>query len=174
MNKFKEIEERTNLAGNNKLELLIFQLKNKKNEKLQSFAINVFKVREVMLTPDITPVPHQAHGVVGIVSLRGKICTVIDLTGYLKLDDEIKTRKMLVVTEYNNTLQGFLIDDIKNIVRKNLEDIKSPPQLVSNGYVTAVTKIEDDIISVLDVESILININPEAIQDKFDSVKKIK
>ena len=68
----KDIDERTRLAGTNKLEVLAFTLgRDTRTGRTEIFGINVFKVREVMHTPPITRAPDMPRAVVGMVSLRG-------------------------------------------------------------------------------------------------------
>lgn len=171
--KIKDITGTNNLAGNNLLELLIFQLRNSKTNKLQSFGINVFKVKEVMETPEISQTPNPVHGMLGIINLRGQMCSVIDLTGYLGLDTEIKQRDLLIITEYNNLIQAFCIDKIDKIVRKDWTTINPPPAAIGKGHITAITDVENSLISIIDVESILMSINPEIFDEHFNEIKKV-
>ena len=68
------VNQRTQLAGRNRLELLLFRC-NKK----QRYGINVFKVREVILCPQLQQIPHSHADVRGVIQVRGKIFPVIDL-----------------------------------------------------------------------------------------------
>ena len=76
----KDVDERTQLAGTNKLEVLAFTLgKDTRTGRTETFGINVFKVREVMRTPGITRAPDMPRSVVGMVSLRGELVPVVDV-----------------------------------------------------------------------------------------------
>ena len=70
----KTIDRRTKLVGMNRMELLLFTLHDQ-----QRFGINVFKVREVIRTPEISPVPKSDPRVVGIADIRGTTMPIIDL-----------------------------------------------------------------------------------------------
>ena len=70
------VDQRTQLVGENRLELLMFRLAGR-----QLFAINVFKVQEVLQLPKLTLMPHRHPHVCGVVNLRGKTLPVIDLSG---------------------------------------------------------------------------------------------
>ncbi|MDX1353488.1 MAG: chemotaxis protein CheW, partial [Thiomicrorhabdus sp.] len=61
----KGVDQRTSLAGMNRMELLLFTIKGK-----QLFGINVFKVREVIRTPEISSVPKSDSRVVGVADIR--------------------------------------------------------------------------------------------------------
>jgi len=76
----QEIDERSKLAGTNKFELLIFRLgEDKKSHTREIFGINVFKVREALMMPPITPMPGSPKHVLGVANIRGQIIPVIDL-----------------------------------------------------------------------------------------------
>ena len=70
------VDQRTRLVGQNRLEILMFRLSGR-----QKFAINVFKVQEVVQLPKMTLMPHRHGSVCGVVSLRGQTLPVIDLSG---------------------------------------------------------------------------------------------
>ena len=79
----KNIDARTKLAGTNKLEILLFFLGvDQRTGRRETYGINVFKVREVMRTPQITAAPEMPPSVEGMVSLRGALVPVIDLAKY--------------------------------------------------------------------------------------------
>ena len=76
----QEVDERSKLAGTNKFELLIFRLGQDQNtDTREVFGINVFKVREALIMPSITPMPGSPKHVLGVANIRGQIIPVIDL-----------------------------------------------------------------------------------------------
>ncbi len=76
----QEVDERSRLAGTNKFELLIFRLgENQNSSTKEIFGINVFKVREALILPSITPMPRSPKHVLGVANIRGQIIPVIDL-----------------------------------------------------------------------------------------------
>ena len=168
-----DANERSNLAGNNKMELLIFGLVDEKTGTTMDCGINVFKVREVLETPPINSIPLTNNGVVGMVNLRGQIISVIDLPGTLNLSPLTKDRKFLIITEYNNSKQGFLVDKLDNIVRLDWSEIKSPPTMSNNMSLTAITEVEGKLVSILDVENIIANLMNKKYQDTIEHVEKV-
>lgn len=146
------VDMRTQLAGHNRLELLLFRLGGR-----QRYGINVFKVQEVIQCPKLTKVP-QSHPVVrGIANMRGKTITIMDLSmaiGGPPLQDY--TDKFTVITEYNRKVQGFLVDSVDRIVNMNWEEILPPPKGASEGsYMTAVTQVDGELVEIIDVEKVL-------------------
>ena len=99
------IDQRTNLAGQNRLELLLFRLHSR-----QRFGINVFKVQEVIRCPQLTQLPGAHPAVCGIANLRGKTISIIDLSmaiGNPPLGDN--KERYIILAEYNRRVQGFLV-----------------------------------------------------------------
>ena len=155
----KSIDERTRLAGTNKLEILLFSLgADSRTGRRETFGINVFKVREVMRTPEITSAPDMPAAVKGMVSLRGVLVPVVDLAEYIGVQPE-SPRDIMIVTEYNRHTQGFLVEGVDTILRLDWAQMRVPPEmLMSNlgGLVTAVTELPDGrLVMMLDVERVL-------------------
>ncbi|MUH71411.1 chemotaxis protein CheV [Psychrosphaera haliotis] len=153
------VNQRTQLVGQNRLELLLFKLKGR-----QRYGINVFKVREVLQCPPLTSMPRLNSFVKGIAHIRGQTISVIDMglaTGGRSISDI--ENSFIIITEYNRTIQGFLVDSVERIVNLNWESVMPPPQGSGrSNYLTAVTEIDKELIEILDVEKILEEIAPSS------------
>jgi len=151
------VNQRTQLVGQNRLELLLFKLIGK-----QRFGINVFKVREVMPCPRLTVIPKQNKFVKGVAHIRGQTISVIDLSKATGGPEIVQTESsFVIISEYNRTVQGFLVAGVERIVTLSWKEIMPPPEGAGKlSYLTAVTKIDDELVSILDVEKILNEINP--------------
>ena len=155
----KSIDARTKLAGTNKLEILLFSLRAPDAENpSEVYGINVFKVREVMQAPKITRAPEMPRSVEGMVSLRGALVPVIDLAKYAGIESDMKPG-IMIVTEYNEQVQGFLVAAVDTILRLDWSAMRVPPEMISNrvgGLVTAVTELTDGrLVQMMDVETVL-------------------
>lgn len=155
----KNIDARTKLAGTNKLEILMFSLgMDKHSKREETFGINVFKVREVMRVPEITRAPEMPKSVEGMVSLRGALVPVIDLTKYIGIETDCKP-DIMIVTEYNGQTQGFLVKAVDNILRLDWSAMRVPPAMLlakMGGLVTAITELKDGrLVMMMDVEKVL-------------------
>ncbi len=150
------VDRRTQLAGRNRLELLLFRLGGK-----QRFGINVFKVQEVIQCPPLTHIPH-AHPVVrGVANMRGKTVSVMDLAlaiGRQPLDGT--EGAYVIITEYNRTTQGFLVSGVDRIINLNWDEILPPPKGMGANYMTAVTRVDDNLVEIIDVEKVLAEVIP--------------
>ncbi|MDC3332604.1 chemotaxis protein CheV [bacterium] len=153
------VNQRTQLVGQNRLELLLFRL-----TKSQIYGINVFKVKEVLQCPPLTHVPYSHRVVRGVAHIRGQTIPIMDLSlaiGQEEIDD-IDSR-FIIITEYNTAIQGFLVQGVERIVNINWESIHPPP--LGSGqehYLTAVTEIEKNLVEILDVEKILAEVSPRS------------
>jgi len=155
----KNIDARTRLAGTNKLEILLFSLgEDSRTGRRETFGINVFKVREVMRTPQITAAPEMPSSVEGMVSLRGALVPVVDLAKYTGIGTGT-SREIMIVTEYNGHTQGFLVEAVDTILRLDWSQMRVPPEMLvakMGGLVTAVTELaNNELVMMLDVEKVL-------------------
>ncbi|MCD4485460.1 chemotaxis protein [Chromobacterium vaccinii] len=155
----KKIDARTKLAGTNKLEILLFSLgHDQRTGRKEIFGINVFKVREVMRTPEITSAPEMPSSVEGMVSLRGSLVPVIDLAKYSGIVTSNRP-EIMIVTEYNGHTQGFLVEAVDTILRLDWSAMRVPPDMITNrmaGLVTAVTELDNGtLVMMMDVEKVL-------------------
>jgi len=146
------VDMRTQLAGHNRLELLLFRLDGK-----QLFGINVFKVQEVIQCPALTHIPDSHSVVRGVANMRGRMVTVMDLgkaIGGCGVDNP--QDNFVVVTEYNQYVQGFLVGGVDRIVNMNWEEILPPPKGIGDdNYLTAVCKVDGELVEIIDVEKVL-------------------
>lgn len=155
------VDQRTNLVGENRLELLLFSLNSR-----QIFAINVFKVREVIKVPPTTKMPGSHPNIIGVASLRGEAVPIIDLRqaiGFPPLRLEGNQEQNLIITEYNRTVQGFLVGQVRRIINTAWTEIQPPPKSVGrSNYLTAITHLKEQdqthIVEVIDVEKVLAEI----------------
>lgn len=164
----KGVDQRTSLAGMNRMELLLFKIHGK-----QLFGINVFKVREVIRTPFISPVPKADPRVVGVSDIRGQTMPMIDLAKALDLPPVPEDRygeSLTIVTEFNSSVQGFLVQDVDRIVHLRWEDILPPPDSLQNvNYLTGITRAQEQIVEIVDVEKVLAEVSgrQEEMSDEF-------
>ncbi len=155
----QSVDERTRLAGANRLEILLFSLgKDLRTGREEVFGLNVFKIREVITMPEITHAPDMPPGVEGMVSLRGNMIPVINLAKFCEVESE-QPLSILIVTEYNRSTHGFMVASVEQILRMEWNDIKVPPAMMAHrhgGLVTAVSELKDGRIAmIIDVEKVL-------------------
>lgn len=149
------VDRLTRIAGQNRVELLLFQL-----GPAQTFGINVFKVREVLKCPPLRRVPQSNPHVCGVMHTRGQTVTVIDLASVLGMPPLAgQPDEFVVITEYNGRVQGYLVARVERIVNLRWDEIHPPPCGIGNAnYLTAVVTIDSKLIEILDVERVLAEI----------------
>lgn len=153
------VNQRTQLVGQNRLELLLFRLRGR-----QMYGINVFKVKEVLQCPKLSSIPRSRNVVRGVAHIRGETIPVIDLAmsiGLPGIPKEELASSFVIITEYNRKTQGFMVTGVDQIVNMNWEDILPPPKGAGDDvYLTAVTRIDDKLVEIIDVEKILAEVSP--------------
>ena len=153
------VESHTRLAGHNRVAMLLFRLGDK-----QLFGINVFKVREVLRRPLMEKLPGMHEWLAGSFDYRGKTIPVIDLAaamGYPSLAASASAH--VVVTEFSRSMQGFLVADFQRIVHCTGESLEAPSVTLGFGNrVNAVSRIDGQLMAVVDVEHVLASIEDVA------------
>jgi two-component system chemotaxis response regulator CheV len=156
----ENVDMRTRLAGHNRLELLLFRMSGR-----QRYGINVFKVREVIECPRLRRVPNAHAAVRGVATIRDRTIPVIDLGKILGMRHSPGSNgDFVVITEFNRSVQGFLVTSVDRIVNMNWEEILAPPANSGRGnYLTAVTRLDNELVEILDVEKVLAEVMPRPI-----------
>ncbi len=167
MNKstMRDIDERTNLTGNSMFELLLFRLGEAPGtDKRELFGINVFKVREILVMPEITAMVNSPPAVMGVANIRGQMISVINLPQIVGTNPT-KGLGILLVTEFARTTQAFAVEEVNEIVRLEWKHVLSAEGR-GGGLVTSIARLDGAaentrLAQVLDVEQILRDVFPE-------------
>lgn len=159
-----EIDERTNLTANNKFELLLFRLGEAPGTNHRElFGINVFKVREILVMPNITEIANAPPHVMGIANIRGQVITVINLPKVVGCNPS-KGTSILLVTEYARSTQAFAVEEVNEIARLDWNQVIAAEGKGGN-LITSIARLDGDkegsrLAQVLDVEQILRDVLP--------------
>ncbi|MCL2460209.1 MAG: chemotaxis protein CheW [Euryarchaeota archaeon] len=93
----------------------------------EKFAVELFDTKEVITTPDITPIPDAAPFISGIIDLRGIITTIVDLKMMMRItdDNEGKQHSRIIILDKNVSGRpiGILVDDVLSVVTYSQSDI---------------------------------------------------
>jgi len=146
----ESIVRSTQLAGHNRLALLLFRLGER-----QFYGINVLKVQEIVSRPPSTAMPSSHPFVVGVADLRGAVVPLIDMRRAMGGSFDADARHV-IITEYNRSVQGFLVRSVDRIVHVDVATVTTPPCGARDaGLLTAITQFGDELIEIIDVERIL-------------------
>lgn len=157
-------------SGTNELEIVEFQIdqsvpSNEDGVYQGFFGVNVGKVREIINTPaEITKMSGSPPCIEGIVELRGRIIPVINLPKWLGRYNESLPLKRIIITEFNNAFNGFLVNNVTRIHRVSWEQVEPPTGIISKecqDSITGVIKFEKKILFILDFEKIVMDLDPD-------------
>ncbi len=169
----RDIDERTNLAANSMFELLLFRLGEAPGTtRRELFGINVFKVREILVMPEITAMVNMPPSVMGVANIRGQMITVINLPKVVGCNPT-KGLGILLVTEFARTTQAFAVEEVNEIVRLEWKHVLSAENS-GGGLVTSIARLDGNaentrLAQVLDVEQILRDVMPEQHASEVDA-----
>ncbi|MDL2237842.1 chemotaxis protein [Christensenellaceae bacterium OttesenSCG-928-K19] len=146
-------------TGTNEMEIMEFTVAG------NTFGINVAKIREIMMSCPVTPMPHSHPSVEGVFKPRDIVITVIDLPGYLGLSAEEPTEKdLFIITNFNQMHIAFRVHTVEGIDRISWQDIEKPDATIyggQEGLVTGLAQFQGHLITILDFEKIVTDIAPE-------------
>ena len=146
-------------TGTNEIEIMEFTIDG------NLFGINVAKVREIMMSAPVRPMPHSHPAVEGIFKPRDIVITVVDLPKYLSGHEEEKHPKdPFIVTNFNEMHIAFRDHTVVGISRISWTDIQKPDNTVSggpDGVATGIAQCGEDLVTILDFERIVAEIAPQ-------------
>lgn len=145
-------------TGTNEMEILEFSITCTDGSQ-HAFGINVAKVLEILESPGLKPIPSAPHPCyMGVMSLRGMALPVLDLAVWLRMDRAEHPHDVVMVTEINKTVTGFLVSGVTQIHRVSWSDVEPPGVAIADsrdGCITALAKVGDKFIQILDLERML-------------------
>jgi purine-binding chemotaxis protein CheW len=125
----------------------------------QMLGIPVLIVDDVLGARSITPVPLSPKAVAGVLNLRGRIVTAIDVRRRLGLAPlEDRTKCMSVVVEHNGEPYSLLVDSVGEVLAINSAQCHAnPPTLPENWRAVSkgIYQLEDELLLLLDVGGLL-------------------
>ena len=125
----------------------------------EEFGVDILSVQEINRMSQITKVPNTPDFIEGVINLRGRVIPVIDLRvklGMPRKDHDKNTR--IVVVELKGQTIGFIVDEVNEVLRIPKEITEAPPNMVGGvncDYITAIGKLEDRLLILLDLGKIL-------------------
>ena len=168
-------------SGTNELEIVEFYIDEEtENGPYRSyFGVNVAKVLEIIRKPKVTEMPSTPHPAVkGTFNLRSRIIPLIDLSIWLGKRMVAAEAPKVIVSEFNNITNAFLVSGVTRIHRLSWEQVEPPSGYVasfSSNSFTGVVKFEDRIVLLLDMEKIIWDLNPGlAMREDPDSDAKVE
>jgi two-component system chemotaxis response regulator CheV len=134
------------------------------------YGVNVAKVREIIRLPHMSRVVNAKPGVEGMIRLRDKVITIINLATVLNKATGDLVADRVVVLEFNNLMVGVLVHSVSRIYRISWKNVEPPASAVHSDVVTGLVKMEDRIILVLDFEKIVAELCSESALKPLDNL----
>jgi two-component system chemotaxis response regulator CheV len=154
--------------------MLLFKL----SLQQQSFAIGTLKVREIIPYMPTTQIPYSHHNVIGAITFRGITVPVIDMAaaiGFRPIAPEEYERCYLIVTDCLRTVVAFMVRSIEKIIDCDWRAIEPAPDTAGhNIFVTGITRHEDKIVQLMDVELLLSKIYPQDASARFPMLTDVE
>ena len=129
------------------------------------FGINVAKVVEIMRYTPLTPMTMSHPCIDGVFKPRGHLITVINLPRYMSIpENEDPSYDMFMLTNFDNTNAAFHVHTVEGMHRICWSDVEKPSAIIygsNDSVITGTTKIDGRIITIVDFEKVLYDINPE-------------
>lgn len=125
----------------------------------ETFGVPISLVHEIVRVPEITSVPEAPAYVEGVINLRGKIVSIVDLRkrfGEKEITQHKKNR--ILVVEVEGKMVGLIVDAASEVLRMSSADIDNPPNVFEEGelnYVTGVGKLKDRLIILVELNKVL-------------------
>lgn len=127
----------------------------------EEFGVDILAVQEIIRMIEITRVPNSPHFVEGVINLRGKVLPVVNLRKRLGLPvTEYSKSTRIIVIELDKKTVGFIVDSVSEVLRIPTAVTEPPPQMVGrvdSEYITAVGKLDDRLVILLDLNRVLSN-----------------
>ncbi len=148
-------------TGTNEIEIMKFRVLG------EFYGINVAKVKEIMMSTKIKPMPHAHMAVEGFFKPRESLITVINLSTYLsgeKKEVQEDKRDLFIITNFNKMMVAFRVDSIEGISRISWTSISKPDKTLANGeesIATGIAQCDNQLVTILDFEKIVAEIAPE-------------
>ncbi len=146
-------------SGTNEIEIMEFMIYG------ELYGINVAKVKEIMMSDKVKPMPHAHSSVEGIFKPRDTMLTVVDLPFYLTgQKTEKQARDLFVITNFNKMNIAFRVQSVVGIQRISWNDIQKPDKTLNKGeegVATGIAQCGGELVTILDFEKIVAEIAPE-------------
>lgn len=150
-------------AGTNELEVVEFYLDEEGYRG--HYGVNVAKVLEIIRQQPVTAMPQMRHpAVMGAFLHRdGRVVPLVDLALYLGKKRVLTQEPKVIVTEFNNIVNGFLVSGVNRIHRLSWHEVEAPGSFLQNmsrNAITGVVRLEGRVVFILDMEAIVGELDP--------------
>ncbi|MHB8126234.1 MAG: chemotaxis protein CheW [Desulfitobacteriaceae bacterium] len=122
------------------------------------YAIPISNVKEIIKFTKVTSIPKTCPNVQGIINLRGKIVTIINLASKLGLVSNVEKNidGRVIIVESNDLIMGFEVDGVSEVLRITTDQIEPPPDIaLQDKFLTGMGKVNGKLLLLLNVEALV-------------------
>jgi two-component system, chemotaxis family, chemotaxis protein CheV len=167
-------------TGTNEFEMLEFYIDeaipNNGEPEKNCFGVNVAKIVEVIESPNIKKKEYSVNPCsLGTILLRDQILPIIDLSAWLGLDQKKHEHENIIVTQFSNSIQGFLVSGVVEIHRLTWKDLIPPGKFIrhlNTKSIVGMVNIKDRFIQLLDLEHIVSDLNTDTTNETLNETVK--
>jgi purine-binding chemotaxis protein CheW len=125
----------------------------------ETYGVPITSLHEIVRVPEITVVPDAPDYLEGVINLRGKIVSVMDLRKrFGDKDATLKRQNRILVVEHSGKLAGLIVDSATEVLKIASEDVEAPPSVFQEGGLNCVTglgKVRGRLVVLLDMSKLL-------------------
>ncbi len=147
-------------SGTNELGILEFTVGG------HLFGINVAKVKEIMKASPVNPMQKSHPDVEGVFKPRDEVITVIDLARHLNLGpSQNPDLDVFIITNFSQESYAFHVHEVVGISRISWANLQKPDDIIyggGDGVATAIAEYDGRLITILDFEKIIAELNPQS------------
>ncbi len=125
----------------------------------ETYGIDVMQVREVLRSPDISPVPGAPPYVLGIINLRGNVVAIIETRSRFGLASrEVDDASRILILEAGDHVVGFLVDSVQEVLELHSSKIEGAPDTgnrEASRYISGLYNRKEGLIILIDAAKLL-------------------
>jgi purine-binding chemotaxis protein CheW len=136
----------------------------------ETYGLPITALHEIVRVPEITAVPDAPAHLEGVINLRGKIVSVIDLRKrFQKAATPLTRQSRILVVEQRGRLVGMIVDSASEVLKIADSEVEPAPSMMKEGGLDCVTglgKYQKRLIILLDIDKVLTIREQRAAQEK--------
>ncbi|MDQ1264874.1 MAG: purine-binding chemotaxis protein CheW [Bacteroidota bacterium] len=148
---------------NEELQLVTFNIGS------EEFGVDILNIQGINRMVEVNKIPNAPDFIEGIINLRGKVIPLVSLRRRLGIGEkQFDNHTRFIVVEIDNSIIGFIVDNVCEVLRINRNVTEPPPEIITGidrQFITAVGKLKDRLLLLLDIEKVLTGKEKEEIQN---------
>jgi purine-binding chemotaxis protein CheW len=125
----------------------------------ETYGVPITSLHEIVRVPEITAVPDAPDYLEGVINLRGKIVSVMDLRKrFGEKHADLKKQNRILVVEHSGRLAGLIVDSASEVLKIPADAVEAPPAVFQDGGLNCVTglgKVGGRLVVLLDMSKLL-------------------